>query len=178
MNGTKCAMGFQNNKLRITTGNQWHAIWTVPFALIGLFLAIIWYDFNQYGIIAASVWGVADAFPTLYLHWQYYRQNKGEEYDIFTDRIVRSKGGEKQEFLVKNILLITVHLSPALYKGSQMHFLGIEAYYYACIHLKGGEQLLLTCLLDPKLDKTLKILEGVTIKRKKRVFNPLQWNYI
>ena len=163
----------ENNKLSITPENQWQAIWSVPFFMIGFTIILFWYDFSEPAIIGVTIAFGVNAFPTLYLHWQYYRQNKGEAYRIFSDRILRYKAGKKEEFLAKDILFITVHLSPALYKGSHFHFLGIEAYYYACVSLEGGEKLLLTCLLDPELDTTLKRLNGVVIRRKKRVFNPL-----
>ena len=163
----------KENKLSITIDNQANVVWTVPFILIVMFIAAYWYDFNYFVIIGMSIWSLIHVLPTLYLHWQYYRQNKGEAYRIFSDRIVRDKTGKKEEFLAKDILFITVYLSPALYRGSHFHFLGIEAYYYASVSLAGGEKLLLTCLLDPELDSTLKTLNGVVIRRKKRVFNPL-----
>ena len=171
-------MDSHNNKLSITTSNQWHALWSLMFLSLLVFIGFFWFNFEPIMSLTLLIGLLIDAFPTLYLHCQYYRQNKGEEYQIFPDRLVRYKAGKKQEFFTKDILLVTVHLSPALFKGSHFHFLGIEAYYYACVFLKDGEKLLLTCLLDPKLDSTLKTLEGVPIKRKKRVFNPLQWNYI
>jgi len=163
----------ENNKLSITPENQWQAIWSVPFFVMVFALVIYYYSFQKEMVIVVLIGFSINAFPTLYLHWQYYRQNKGEAYRIFSDRILRYKAGKKEEFLAKDILFITVHLSPALYKGSHFHFLGIEAYYYASVSLEGGEKLLLTCLLDPELDSTLKRLNGVVIRRKKRVFNPL-----
>ena len=163
----------KNNKLSITIDNQASVVWTVPFILMIMFIGIYWYDFNPFVVKVAVVWSLVHIIPTLYLHWQYYRQNKGEEYAVLSDRIVRYKSGKKEEFMAKDILFITVYLSPALYRGSHFHFLGIEAYYYARVSFAGGEKLLLTCLLDPKLDSTLKTLNGVVIRRKKRVFNPL-----
>ena len=157
----------KNTQLSCTIDTHVSVVWTVPFILMVMFIVSYWYDFNPFVVKVALVWCVLHISPTLYLHYQYYRKNKGEEYRIFSDRIVRYKAGKKQEFFTKDILLVTVHLSPALYKGSHFHFLGIEAYYYACVFLKDGEKLLLTCLLDPKLDETLKTLEGVPLKERK-----------
>lgn len=66
-------------------------------------------------------------------------------------------------------------MSPALYKGSNFHILGIEAYHYARIYLKSEEQLIITCLLAPKVEKAIRGLRGVKIERKKQIFCTLDW---
>ena len=178
-------MDSRNNKLKITGQNRWYTSWSLILLPTFFLLIFLWLKLSNSDpllvhsmFIAFGSGFLIDLLSTLYLHWQYYRVNKGEEYAIERDKIVRWKQGKQEEFLAKDIMLVNITLSPALYKKSNVHFMGIEAYYYACVYLKNGEKLILTCLLHPKLDDILHQLKGVAIKRKKRVFNPLQWNYI
>ena len=69
---------------------------------------------------------------------------------------------------------IVVYLSPAMYKGSNFHIMGFEAYHYASVRLKSGEELVLTCLLAPKLYPVLKKWLGSKVVRKKRIFNVIR----
>lgn len=63
-----------------------------------------------------------------------------------------------------------ISLSPALYKNSNFHLLAIEGYHYAMVKLKTGEELILTCLLAPRIDKSLKQMKGVLFEKEKRLF--------
>ncbi len=48
--------------------------------------------------------------------------------------------------------------------------LAIEGFYYAVVKLKTGEELILTCLLAPRIDKSLKQMRGVLFEKRKRLF--------
>ena len=131
-------MEYHNNKLLVSFKNQWHAFWPVimiAFLMIG---GLYWYNFSKASLIGFGIMFSLDFFPTLFLHWQYLRKNKGEDYEVLFDRIILYKDGNRTEYLVSEMMLINIMLSPALYKKSNFHFLGIEAYYFACIYMKNG----------------------------------------
>ena len=54
-------------------------------------------------------------------------------------------------------------------------FLAFESYYYARIITNLGEELIITCLLTPKVEETVRQLKGVPVIRKKRFFFNLDW---
>jgi hypothetical protein len=98
------------------------------------------------------------------------RINKSEEYVIKNNLLIRKKRGEETIYRSKDIEKIIVFLSPALYKNSNMFFLAIEGYHYTVVKLKSGEELVLTCLLAPRIDQSLKQLKGVFFEKRKKLF--------
>lgn len=111
-----------------------------------------------------------DAITSLYLHFEYLLSNKGEEYEVRDTQLIRRKGGEVNVYNNDEIDKIIVYLSPALYKNSDFHLLALESYHYAVVKLKTGEKLMLTCLLAPRIDKSLMQLRGVLFEKHKRLF--------
>ena len=67
-----------------------------------------------------------------------------------------------------------------LYKAASLDKGGIpvsplEYYNYARIVLKSGGEVVITCLLSPKVDKITNQIRGVRQERKKRLFNTTYW---
>lgn len=162
-------------RLRFSFRNNISALLSliIGFGMILIILLVL--QFDQYALLAFGIWYGVDVVITLFLHIEYWVRNKGEEYEVYFDELVRFKEGKSTTYKVSDIEKIKVYLSPALYRGSNLHFLGIEAYHYARIYLKSGEELIITCLLTPKVEKALRELRGVKIERKKRLFNTLEW---
>jgi len=168
--------GIQEDKrLRFSFRNHYVALASVPFFAVFFTIVIVWFQFDKSIMFAAAIWFLLNAIPTLYLHIEYWIKNKDEEYEVHFDELVRYKDGETTVYKVSDIERIKVYMSPALYRGSNLHFLGIEAYHYARVHLKSGEELIITCLLTSKVEKALRGLRGVKVERKKRLFNTLEW---
>lgn len=115
------------------------------------------------------VW-ILDLLPALYLLLTYFSKNRGEEYVVRDSELIRRKNGEETIYKNNEIEKIIVYLSPALYKNSNFHQLSIEGYHYAVVKLKSGEELTLTCLLSPRIDKSLKQMRGVLFEKRKRLF--------
>ncbi len=114
-------------------------------------------------------WG-GDAITSLYLHFRYWVKNKDEEYEVRDKELIRRKGGEETIYKNDEIEKIIIYLSPALYKNSSFYLLALEGYHYAVVKLKTGEELILTNLLAPRIDKALKQIRGVLFEKKKRLF--------
>lgn len=120
-----------------------------------------------------GIFFIIETLPALYLHIEYYLKNRGEEYEIKHSEIIRYKNGEKQIFHKSELEKITVYMAPSVYQGSSLHFLAIESYHYARITTKSGEELIVTCLLTPKVEEAVRQITGVLYERKQRLFNPL-----
>lgn len=169
--------GDRDKFLKIVLGNQLSALSFLLVLLVIILLFIIWLYYNhsdpvfiQFMFAACIIGFGLNTFPVLFLHYTYWQANKGEVYQILFDRLVRWREGNREEILGSDIEKITVHLCPSMYQKSNLHFLGIEAYYYARVDLKNGNHFFLTCLLHPKLDDILTELKGVRIYRKKTYF--------
>lgn len=186
-------MDSQDNKLKITSRNQWNAAWSIPFFFVFYLLFIIWLILKdsetlliQFMLIGSSCLIILGSLPVLYLHRQYLRENKGEEYKVLFDRIVCFKNGKRTEFLVHDIRQIVIRKSASADRGG-IPILGIESYYCVDVYLKlekyegkptikrlNNPEFSMTCLLSPKVDEEIRKLKGVSIKRVKDGFNSIK----
>ena len=163
--------GIQEDKvLSVTIRNHFLALQSLLLLATILIILLYLFEFDRGITIAFAVGLGLDAITSLYLHFNYLAKNKGEEYVVRDTVLVRRKGGEETIYRNNEIEKIIVYLSPALYKNSNFHLLAIESYHYAVVRLKTGEELILTCLLAPRLDKSLKQMRGVLFEKRKRLF--------
>ena len=165
----------EDNLLRFSFRNHFVALFSLIVFSVLLVGLIFYSNFDEGMTIAAIGALILDGIPTLYLHIEYYLTNKSEKYKVNYDELIRYKNGISTSFKVSDIEKIKIYLSPSLYRGSDLHFLGIEAYHYARVYLNTGEELIITCLLTLKVEKALRLLKGVKIERQKRLFNILEW---
>jgi hypothetical protein len=164
-------VGIQEDKtLSISARNHIAALQSLLIISVIFISILIWFQFSIDAIIGVSIlWGI-DAVSSLYLHFEYLAKNKDEEYEVGDTELIRRKGGEETVYKNDEIERIIVYLSPALYKNSNFHFLAIEGYHYALVKIKTGKELILTCLLAPRIDKSLKQMRGVLFEKRKRLF--------
>jgi len=159
-----------DRRLVITVRNHFAALQSLFFLTIILVVILYFFNFDRGMVIAFAIGIGIDAITSLYLHFAYLSKNKGEEYEVRDTELIRRKGGKETTYKNNEIEKIIVHLSPALYKNSNFHLLAIEGYHYAVVKLKTGEELILTCLLAPRIDKSLKQMHGVLFEKQKRLF--------
>ncbi|MCF8301815.1 MAG: hypothetical protein K9I94_00965 [Bacteroidales bacterium] len=164
-------VGIQEDRnLSITARNHIGALQSLLIVSVIFIGILIWFQFSIDAVIGISIlWGI-DAITSLYLHFEYLSKNKGEEYEVRDSELIRRKDGKETIYKNDEIEKIIVYLSPALYKNSNFHFLAIEGYHYAIIKMKNGEKLILTSLLAPRIDKSLKQIRGVLFEKRKRLF--------
>ena len=170
MDGTQ-----EDNSLKLSIRNHIAALTSIIIGVVLILIVLAVLKFEPTALIAFGLWFGIDVAATLYLHIEYWLKNKGEVYEVYFDELICYKGGKSKTYKVSDIDYIKVYLSPALFKGSNLHLLGIEAYHYARVYLTSGEELIITCLLTPKVEQALRQLHGVKIKRKKRLYNTLTW---
>jgi hypothetical protein len=138
--------------------------------LIGSFIAIlVYYNFHIVFIIPCLVYFVLNNIPAMYLHYEYWKVNNEETYEITNNEIIRRKGGVEERFYFKEIEKIIVYKSASADKGG-IYLSSMEAYYYVRIAHRSGEEMIMTCLLSPHVDKTVKRYRGVPFERKKWLF--------
>ncbi|QNF33383.1 hypothetical protein HUW51_11865 [Adhaeribacter swui] len=137
------------------------------------FIILVWANFDEDFVFIFSIGYCIDVLPALYLHIEYYIRNLGEEYRVSENELVHYKDSTAKRCKNSDIERIIVYMSPSIYKGSNLHFLAIESYYYARILTKAGEELIITCLLTPNLELALKRLQGVQFERRKGLFNSI-----
>lgn len=160
----------KDRNLVITAQNHFEALQSLFFLIIILAVILYFLNFDKGMFIAFTIGLGIDSVTSLYLHFEYQAKNKGEEYEVRDTELIRRKEGEEMIYRNYEIEKIIVYLSPALYKNSNFHFLAIEGYHYAVVKLKTGEELILTCLLAPRIDKALKQIKGVLFERRKKIF--------
>lgn len=159
-----------DRNLIVTVRTHFVALQSLLF--LAIILAVLSYllSFDRGIVIVFAIGLGIDAITSLYLHFEYWAKNKGEEYEVRNTELIRRKGGEETVYKNDEIEKIIVYLSPALYKNSNFHILSIESYHYAVVKLKTGEELILTCLLAPRIDKSLKQMRGVLFEKQKRLY--------
>ena len=169
--------GIQGGKmiLRISLTNQlrvmsFHFMGTI-FMLIALFIL----KFNIDVLIIFGIWFTVLTLPVIYLHIEYYIANRKQEIAIKDDELsVISQNGNTQKFKFTELSKVILYKSASLDKGG-IQFTPIESYHYARIITKSEKQILVTCLMFPKLEEFINRLKGVQKIRKKRLFCTLSW---
>lgn len=165
MNGT-----LETRKLKITPFAHFAALLSLIIVSSMFFIVLVFLKFDSDAILVFSAFLLIDAAPTLYLHFDYWAKNRGEEYELGEKQIIGRKGEEELCYNYSDVEKVIVYLSPSLFRNSNFHLLAIESYHYAVVRLRTGEELILTCLLAPRLDKSLRKMRNVLFEKRKKLF--------
>jgi len=130
--------------------------------------------FEKPAVFIFGIWWAVDLTPALYLHFEYWLINKGEQFEITSGEVIKNKGNVETRYKSENIKEIVVYKSASMDKGGIPYF-AFESYYYARVVLTSGDEFVLTRLLMPKLEEVIKHLTGVKFVRKKRLFCTVFW---
>lgn len=103
---------------------------------------------------------------TIYLHIVYYLKNKGEEFIIEKDKIVRVKNSKESVFNSSDIKKIVICKSANMDKWG-IPYTTFESFRVARVYLNNGNVFILTNLLAYDLEKPLRTLQGVKFERRK-----------
>lgn len=163
------------NRYRINPINHMVAIHHA-FILPAMFLVTLyWFEFDSSMSIIFGIVFLIDFLPALYLHLEYWGKNRSEEYVVTRNALLRYVNGQKEVHNIEDIERSIIYKSASIDKGSWISLFSVENYHYARLILRSGDELIITCLLMPKMDQVLGQLKGVQFERKKRGFNPLGW---
>lgn len=131
-------------------------------------------SFEKEFIVVFLISWIIYTIPVLYLHTEYWIKNWSEKYEIKEGRIIKYNKRGKKIYNKEDIVKIILYKSASIDKGG-IPILAMESYHYARIIMKTGEELIITCLLTPKVDKAIQNFGRVAIQRKKRGFCPIFW---
>lgn len=161
--------------LKLNFFNHFAALFSLLIVTVLMITCLIWLNFDRDIVLIFSIFYLLDALPALYLHVEYYLRNRGESYEISKNELVRYKNGEQTYYNISDIDNIIVYMSPSVYQGSNLHFLALETYHFARVKMKNGEEIILTCLLTPKVEIAIRKLTDIPYERKKALFSTLKW---
>jgi hypothetical protein len=161
--------------LRISASNQLRIL---SFHFMGTFFMLLALYLLKFNIDFVVIFGgmyVLLTLPLLYLHIEYYIANRKQEITIKDDEIaVITQNGNTHIFKFTELSKVILYKSASLDKGG-IQFTPIESYHYARIITKSEKQIIVTCLMFPKLEEVVNELKGVQKIRMKRLFCTLSW---
>ncbi len=160
-------------KLQISIKNHINALYPSIFFAVVFFVAIVWQRFDKTYIVVLSIGYLIDLIPALFLHIEYWTENRGQVVLMNPEEIVIRKGVEETVIKAEEIRKITLHQTPSQSDNSSMRYFTIGSYYFAHIYLKNGEDLILTSLLSPRLKASLRKLKGVYFDEDISLYNNL-----
>jgi hypothetical protein len=161
------------DELRFSISNHINALSPSLFFAVIFFSVIVWQKFDRTAIIIFSIGYLVDLIPALFLHAEYWAQNRGQVVFIDTNEMMVKEGTKERVIKAHEIRKITLHQTPSHSQNSGMRFFTIGSYYFAHIRLKNGEDLILTSLLSPRLKALLKKLKGVYFDEDVSLYNNL-----
>ena len=164
-----------NMKIRISLSNQLRVL---SFQFVGVILMLIILYFLNFNIDALTIFGIffiALTLPAIYLHIEYYITNRKQEITIGDDDItLNTKMGDIYIYKFSELSKVILYKSASIDKGG-IQFTPIESYHYLRIITNSKKQIIITCLMYPKLDEVVNELKGVKKLRIKRLFCTLLW---
>ncbi len=159
---------------RMTAYNQFRALFLHLFGTLMMIIVLYILNFEKDFITIFLISWIIYTIPVLYLHVEYWIRSWDVKYKIKEGVIIQYKKNEKEVYNAEDILKIILYKSASIDKGG-IPILAMESYHYARVIMRTGDELIITCLLTPKVDKAIQKLGRVTIQRKKRGFCPIFW---
>jgi hypothetical protein len=153
------------NHIRVTAFT-WQVVLIIYVAAVFLLNA------NTEEILVGLAFSSIFILPSFYLHGEYWIANYGQIVEIANQSLTITKKGVSKSYSFSEMEKVILYKSASLDKRG-IPFSPMEYYNYARIILKSGEEIILTCLLSPKVDKITDQITGVEKERKKSFFNAI-----
>jgi hypothetical protein len=93
--------------------------------------------------------------PTAYIHYNYLEHGNNYSYEINENGIIQYKGDNIIIFDRANFIEIKLFMSGTRLVGSALKKFPFEDYFYAKITTTKGEEILISCLFNKKIDELL-----------------------
>lgn len=165
-------------KYEITIGNQLMGLRAILVLLIFLICSVFYFENNHIG----HLWGafcivyISSLIPVLYLHLEYYYFNRGNTLSIesFENKLIYcNKLGEIKTIYFNEINKIQYYMDPTWYRKSDFRILPFARYHYAKICIKGGEKIIITSLMIPRIEDAFAAITGVTKEKHIRLYSSI-----
>ena len=161
----------KDSNLKITSKRQLKALFYFICGIV-LYLGVgFYFKFEEGDFVVFLPLFIFTMLPTIFLHVEYLRRNREEEYELCGDRIIRYMKDNKIDYKKEDIKKIEIYVSPN-YFNNEIYFTTYANYHYAKIYLNSGEILYLTSLLAPGgIDKVFSTyLRNIPYRKVKRFF--------
>lgn len=145
---------------------NWYDFILQTLIFIPLYIYLLIRDGHNSAFIGFYAFLFIQFIFTIYLHIVYYLKNKGEEFIIEKDKIVRIKNSTECVFNSSDIKKIVICKSANMDKWG-IPYTTFESFRVARIYLNDGTSFILTNLLAYDLEKPLRTLQGVKFERRK-----------
>lgn len=162
------------NKIQITFKNHLVSLkWLLLYIFISLILVLYFYiEGGNDGLLILLIMALAQILPTIYIHLKFYFKNKSDICNIYEDRLEITSSNKNNSYFVEDISKIVVYKSG---NRDGIPFLTCENYYYVKVFLKNGNSIVLTSLLDNRIEDKLKIIKGITFSTNKGFASFSNW---
>ena len=164
----------EGDRLFLSLRNQFKAL---NFSIIGsiiMVIALYFLNFNPDAIRIFGIFWMVITLPALYLHFEYWIENRRKSIQIESDKLILTQGNKSVIYKITNIEKVILYKSASLDKGG-IPLSPIESYHYVRIIMKSQDELIITCLLAPKVEEVVNLLKGVKYERRKRPFCTIMW---
>lgn len=169
--------GTQGSKmvLRITPSYHLRVLSHEFSGIIIMFMALYFWGFENNFVLAFGIWFTVLTLPVIYLHFEYYLANRGQKIIIENEELsVFTRRGNVYRIRFTELNKVILYKSASMDKGG-IPLTPIEPYHYIRIFTKSEKQIIVTCLMYPKLEEIIDQLKGIQRIRKKRLFCTLLW---
>ena len=145
------------------------AIVTTALYTLGLWF----FQFERGVLLIFLAFYALTVIPSFYLHISYAIKNRGMACSILPGKICISKRGKEKVIEHTDIEDIIVYKSASIEKGG-IPITPMEAYFFVRILDKSGNRYDLTCLMDTKIDRSIRAVgAAVPLFVERGVFNNL-----
>lgn len=152
--------------LQQTIDNHYSA---ARFTIITLLVSIVIFacmGFASTGVHIAALVLLVFSAPGIYVHISYAVSNFDQEFEISKEHIIIKTPQQLRSYATSDIVKIVLYKPASLDFKSGRRALGIEYYSFACLKTKSGEEIIITCLVIPQVEKALSEM-GLKWERKK-----------
>ncbi len=160
--------------MKITIKNQLRVLWYQIVGTISMFGICYFYNFDKDITNVFIIGWLVYTLPTVYLHIEYYIANRNFSLEISNTNLVVKKGEKSTQYSIDEIEKVYLYKAKNLDK-KQIQIVSMESYYYFKLVTNKGEEIILTCLLDPKIDDIINGIKGLDIIRKRTPFCSIYW---
>lgn len=142
--------------------------------VVMLLIVLFFFKFASYMLVICGIWFALNTIPVIYLHLEYYLANRGQRITIENGQLTLiTRNGICKEYKFSELDKVILYKSASIDKGG-IPITPMELYHFARIYTKSNEQIIITCLMCPKVEDAIDKLIGVQRLRKK-VFSTLLW---
>lgn len=102
--------------------------------------------------------------PGLYMHYVYYRYNRGQTIELNDDSILIIENQNSNSYKFSDFTKLVLHKTIGLDTGTPKW--SVDYYQYIKLHTITGEPIIITCLMTPNMKKLLKALDKIPFEKE------------